>query len=204
MTSTPTIAGLVPAAGASRRMGTDKRRLPFRGATVLESTVGALRAGGLEPLVVVLEPGSPCRGLAGLAGALLVENPAPERGMLSSIRVGLAALPEDVDAVAVLPGDHPFVPRQAVSALADCFHRRRPLLLAPRYGDRRGHPLLLARELFAEAAACDDDVGLRQLVRRREQDLLLLDLEHEGADDDLDYPEDLERLELQALRRLKR
>ena len=189
------IAGLVPAAGASRRMGQDKRRIPYRGATVLETTVGVLRHGGLGPLVVVLEPDSPCRHLAGLTGALLVENPAPERGMLSSIRVGLAALPREVDAVALLPGDHPFVPPEAVRALRDHFCQHRPLLLAPRYGDRRGHPLLLARELFAEAAACGDEVGLRQLVRHRRHDLAVLDLEHEGADDDLDRPEDLERLE---------
>lgn len=175
-------------------MGQDKRRLPLRGATVLETTVSVLRDGGLGPLVVVLEPDSPCRGLPGLAGVVLVENPAPERGMLSSIRVGLAALPGEVDAVAVLPGDHPFVPRAAVVALRQHYTKLRPLLLAPRYGQRRGHPLLLGRALFAEAAACDDDVGLRQLVRRRQQDLALLDLEYEGADDDLDRPEHLDRL----------
>ncbi len=189
-----TIAGLIPAAGASRRMGTDKRRIPFRGATVLETTVASLRQGGCDPLVVVLEPDSACRELPGLRGALLVENPAPERGMLSSIRVGLAAVPAATAAAAVLPGDHPFVPHAAVAALLAHFARHRPLMLAPRYGQRRGHPLLLARELFDEASACDDDVGLRQLVRRRERDLASLELEYEGADDDLDRPEDLARL----------
>ena len=189
-----TIAGLIPAAGASRRMGTDKRRIPFRGATVLETTVASLREGGCGSLVVVLEPGSPCGELPGLADALLVENPAPERGMLSSIKVGLAAVPAEAAAAAVLPGDQPFVPPAAVAALLAHFARHRPLMLAPRYGQRRGHPLLLARELFAEAEACDDAVGLRQLVRRREQDLALLALDFHGADDDLDRPEDLARL----------
>ena len=194
MNGPPLIAGLVPAAGASRRMGVDKRRLPYRGATVLETTVGALRAGGLWPLVVVLEPGSPCRELPALLDTVRVVNPAPERGMLSSIRVGLAALPAKVVAAAVLPGDHPFAPRQAVAALRDHFLEHRPLLLAPRYGDRRGHPLLLARELFAEAAGCDDEIGLRQLVWRHHQDLEVLELDHPGADDDLDHPGDLGRL----------
>ena len=186
------IAGLIPAAGASRRMGRDKRRIPFGGRTVLETTAASLLDGGVDMLVVVLEPASPCRELPGLAGATLVENPAPERGMLSSIRVGLAAMPQEMTAAALLPGDHPFVPAAAVRALLQCFRADRPALLAPRYGDRRGHPLIIRADLFAEAAACDDSVGLRQLVRRREADVRELVLE--GSDDDLDRPEDLERL----------
>ncbi len=188
------LAGLVPAAGASRRMGQDKRRLPFRGRALLEVTVASLLDGGLDPVVVVLEPDSPCQALPGLARAILAVNPAPERGMLSSIREGLAALPAGVDAAGLLPGDHPFVPAAAVAALAARFRQDRPALLAPRYGERRGHPLFIRADLFAEAAACDDDVGLRQLVRRREADLLELPLDHDGAEDDLDRPEDLHRL----------
>jgi molybdenum cofactor cytidylyltransferase len=176
-------------------MGRDKRRLPFRGCTVLEHVVDTLRRGDVDPIVVVLEPGSPCLSLPGLETSLLATNPAPERGMLSSIRVGLAALPPGVAAAAVLPGDHPLVPPEAVSRLVEHFIRLRPLLLVPRFAGRRGHPLLLARELFEEAAACDDEVGLRQLVGRREADLELLDLPYPDAELDLDTPEDLKRLD---------
>jgi len=175
-------------------MGRDKRLLSFRGATVLETTVRSLMLGGAHPVVVVLEPGSPCADLPGLREAHLVQNPSPERGMLSSIRVGLAAVPSAAAAVALLPGDHPFVPVAAIIALLDAYREHRPLLLVPRYDGRRGHPLVVARALFAEAMACDDVVGLRQLVRAREGDLRELPLPYPGADDDLDRPEDLPRL----------
>jgi CTP:molybdopterin cytidylyltransferase MocA len=190
------LAGLVPAAGASRRMGRDKRRLPFQGQTVLEVTLDSLRQGGLNPLAVVLEPDSPCEGLAGLRDVIRLTNPSPQHGMLSSIRVGLRELARrGVDGVAVLPGDHPFVPPAAVRRLHAVFSARRPLLLAPRFGPRRGHPLVIARALFDEALACDDEVGLRQLVRRRAADLLELPLEHPGAEHDIDRPADLQRLD---------
>lgn len=194
-----TIAALIPAAGASRRMGRDKRCIPYRGQTVLETTVAVMRRAGASSLWVVLEQASPCRALPGLADAHLLENPRPERGMLSSIRVGLEALGESVDAVAVQPGDHPFVPLQAVRALFDHYRSQRPLLLVPRYPraaqQMRGHPLLIARELFGAALACDDEVGLRQLLQRQKDALEVLDLDFAGADEDLDTPEDLRKLE---------
>jgi CTP:molybdopterin cytidylyltransferase MocA len=196
MERAPTIAAVVPAAGASRRMGRDKRRLGFPGGgTVLEATIALLRAGGVEAITVVLEPASPCRSLAGLAGAALAVNPDPSRGMLSSIRVGLAALGAEVEAALIQPGDHPFAPPAAIAALCAHFRSQHPLLLAPSYAGRRGHPLLLARSLFAEAAACDDAVGLRQLLERRAPDLRALAWDAPGGDDDLDRPEDLARLE---------
>ena len=161
----------------------------------------SLRAGGVDQVLVVLEAGSPCADLPGLAGALLAVNPRPERGMLSSIRAGLAALPAGAGAAAVLPGDHPFVPPAAIAALLARFEAEAPLLLAPSYAGERGHPLLLHRALFAEAAACDDAIGLRQLLERRAADLRVLELDAPGAEQDLDHPEDLRWLERRGGRR---
>jgi nicotine blue oxidoreductase len=192
------VAGLIPAAGSSRRLGTDKRLLPWpTGGTLLEATLRALADGGAAPIVVVLEPGSPCHRLRALAGATIATNPEPERGMLSSVRVGLAALPAAAAAVAVLPGDHPFAPPAAIAALIAHYRAERPLLLAPRYAGRRGHPLVVDRSLLEEARACDDIVGLQQLLERRAADLRELAWDGEGAeqaDADLDTTADLHRL----------
>ena len=184
------VVGLVPAAGASRRMGTDKRRLPLGDATVLETTVASLRDGGIDRVVVVLEPASPCRDLPGLKDVIVATNPSPQEGMLSSIWAGLDALPDDARAAALLPGDHPFVPPEAVAKLLAHFARHEPPLLAPRYGDRRGHPLIIHRDLFSEAKTCDPSVGLRQLVHRRADDVVELPMEHRHAEQDLDTPQD--------------
>jgi molybdenum cofactor cytidylyltransferase len=162
---------------------------------VIEVTVATLRDGGLWPIVVVLEPGSPCAALPGLQrDVLLVTNPDPARGMLSSIREGLAALPAAVEAVAVQPGDHAFLPPAAVRALCACFARVGPALIVPRYPEGRGHPLLVPRALFAAAGACDDAIGLRQLVARCAAQLVELPLDLAGADADIDRPADLSRL----------
>ena len=190
----PLVVGLVPAAGASRRMGQDKRLLPYRGATVLEITVRSLEQGGISPVVVILEPDSPCRRLEGLREVIIAVNPDPARGMLSSIREGLGRVPAQALAAAVLPGDHPFVPPTVNSSLRQAFLYRQPPLLSPRYGQRRGHPLFIHRDLFEEAARCDDRIGLRQLVTLHEPELVEVPFADPRAEDDLDRPEDLARL----------
>lgn len=196
----PLIVGLVPAAGASRRLGQDKRRLAIGNLTVLETTVNSLRQAGLSSIFVVLEENSPCADLSGLQDTTQVINPQPERGMLSSIRQGLiqiAATAPTAQAVALLPGDHPFVPSATIATLLDNWRQAQPpfLLLAPCYEGRRGHPLIIHRSLFAEAAACDDQIGLRQLVHHHENDVRLIKFAGAEAEDDLDTPEDLTRLQ---------
>ena len=74
------------------------------------------------------------------------------------------------------------------AALGGAFHQRAPPVLIAASGS---HPLLIHRTLFAEAAACSDAIGLRQLVQRRTEDLRQLPCDAPDAEADLDRPEDL-------------
>src|SRR5687767_7060979 len=85
-------AAVVPAAGASTRMGKPKLLLPWGQTTVLESTLAALQGGGVEAVVVVLAPDGPLSRWTPPPGVRCAVNPAPAQGMLSSVRAGLEAL----------------------------------------------------------------------------------------------------------------
>jgi molybdenum cofactor cytidylyltransferase len=192
--SAPIIAGLIPAAGFSRRMGCDKRLLLYGDKTVLETTAASLHQAGISPIIIVVEADSPCLALPGLQGMLFAVNPHPQQGMLSSIRIGLQTIPMHAEAVAVLPGDHPFVPSTIIRSMIDYYLNHRPKILVPQYSGKRGHPLIIHRSLFSQAMACDDQIGLRQLIQNNPDELVVLDLVAPDAECDLDLPSDLEKL----------
>lgn len=190
------ITTVVPAAGASKRLGQDKRQLIVGDKPLLKHVVSILQQGGVHRVVVVLEPNSVCQKFfQSIPNSSVIINPHPERGMLSSIQCGLRALSPAIDAAMILPGDHPFVTSEVVRKLLATYEETRALLTLPRYGKKRGHPIILDRRLFAEALQCDEQIGLRQLVWNHENDACevffpgLEDLER-----DIDVPDDLTRL----------
>ncbi|HEX2644515.1 MAG TPA: nucleotidyltransferase family protein [Thermoanaerobaculia bacterium] len=194
-------AAVLPAAGLSRRMGRPKLLLPFRGRPVVAGVVEALRRAGVGPIVLVTSAErTDIQEWARAAGLLLAVNPAPERGMLSSIQTGVAALGGGDDlarrreVLLVAPADLPGLQAATVTELLRRQAESAAPLAVPVAGGRRGHPLAIAPGLIPEIATLDLDVGLRQLLDRHAAEVLEVEVEDPGAVDDVDTPQDYERL----------
>jgi len=193
-------AGIVLAGGASRRMGTAKAGLLLDGRTFLEHALAALADGGADALVVVTgaAPASVIAALPAAREVAVVQNPAPERGQLSSLKVALehvaATWPEVTTAVVELV-DHPAVQPATVRALLDAA-RARPScpIVVPVHRGERGHPVLFARGVWHELLATDDDLGARAVVRADPSRVALVDVDDPGILVDVDTPADLRRL----------
>ena len=143
------VAGLVLAAGGSRRLGQPKQLLPFGDATLLDHTLGTARACGFDQLVCVVGGGAgPIRETVDLAGADVVENHDFGTGCSSSIAAALGAVDPRCDVLVLMLGDQPGVTPATVAALLD--GRGDAPLAACRYDDGRGHPLAFARSTFPE------------------------------------------------------
>lgn len=188
---------IVPAAGASRRMGVPKLLLPYRGGTVLSCLIGALREGGISRIVLVAAPGDQALETWGKeSGVLVALNPDPERGMLSSILAGIsalggaAALALGGEPLAVCPAD---LPELRPSTVAAVLQVRAPLAV-PSYRGQRGHPLVISAELIPEIESLDLDTGLRELLARHSDRLFKLEVDDPGAVRDVDTPEDYSSL----------
>jgi molybdenum cofactor cytidylyltransferase len=224
-------AAIVPAAGSSRRMGRPKLLLPFAGegageggGTVIGATLAALAAGGAGRIAVVTREGDrPLRawlrgeaaaeiarrtGRAAGAGPELVAvaNPHPERGMLSSIVIGLEALggprrrgaggpgSSGPEPLLVCPADLPELAPATVAAVLSRLAASGAELAVPVQAGRRGHPLAIAAGLAAEIPGLDPAVGLRQLLERHPDRLAEVPVADPGCIRDLDTAEDYRRL----------
>lgn len=195
---------VVPAAGASRRMGRPKLLLPYGGGTVVGATVAALRGGGARTVVLVVAPAGRGQGAEELAawgrerGLVVAVNPDPGRGMLSSVQEGIAALgaAPGGSRLLVCPGDLPRLQAGTVRRLLAAQGTSGEPLAVPTWQGRRGHPLLIAPAVVAEIATLEPAVGLRQLLERHPGEVLALPVDDPGVLADLDTTE-----EYAALRR---
>ena len=186
---------ILPGAGASRRMGRPKLLLPYRNSTLVGSVVEALRGGGVSTIVLVTSPGDEdLRAWAREAGVRTAVNPDPGRGMLSSIREGLAALGGTGEILLVSPADLPALRSETVAALVQRMEETGAPLAVPVYQGKRGHPLAIAPALIPEIETLDPDVGLKQLRDRHEERLLEVEVEDPGVVQDVDTPEEYENL----------
>ncbi|MGH7565853.1 MAG: nucleotidyltransferase family protein [Gemmatimonadota bacterium] len=190
------VGGIVLAAGRSSRMGASKALLEIGGETFLERAIGILLEGGCETVAVVLAVGEgsgrPGK-LAHARGARPVENPIEGAEQIDSLRLGLEALPEDADAAIALPVDHPLANAGTVAALIRTFRSSGAPIVRPVYHDHPGHPVLFAREVWAELADPDLVEGAREVVHRHAEEIRDVAIDDRGVTVDVDTPEDYER-----------
>ncbi|MGH7557627.1 MAG: nucleotidyltransferase family protein [Gemmatimonadota bacterium] len=190
------VAGIVLAGGRSSRMGEPKALLDVEGTSFLERAARVLAEGGCDPVFVVVPPGETGERLLELArraGARGIVNPEPDAEQIDSLRVGLEALEPHVVAAAVLPVDHPRVRTATIAALLAAFHASGAPIVRPIYGDRPGHPVLFARDLWTELRAPDLEEGARDVVHRHHGEIEEVPVDDPGLVIDVNTPEEYAR-----------
>jgi molybdenum cofactor cytidylyltransferase len=191
------IVAILPAAGESRRMGRPKLLLPVHGGPMVAGVVNALFGGGAEEIVLVTAvDDEDLQGWARRAGVDCAVNPDPSRGMLSSIREGIAALGGAAElarqgtTLLISPADLPNLQAETVVDLLRRMRESGAPLALPVVRGQRGHPLAVAPALISEIETLDLAIGLKQLRDRHLAELLEVAVEDAGVVQDVDTPED--------------
>ena len=188
------VEAILLAAGESRRMGYPKPLLRIGPNTFLEVLARAILQSVNRLIVVVGAHGKAVRAaIPADARIAVVENPDYRRGQLSSIKAALPQIGREAGAAMIHLADHPMVRPETFRAVVDEFRRGGKPVVIARHGGRRGHPVLFARELFAELAAAPEDQGARAVVARDPARVAYVDVDDSGILTDLDTPEDLAR-----------
>lgn len=167
------ICGVILSAGASSRMGRDKALLPWPpGAfsqTLLSASITALKPFAENVVVVAGHNAGTLAALIAANGAAMAENPTPERGQFSSFQIGLReALACGCDAAMITLVDCPPLSAASMRLLVESFHRavaRGKWAVAPEHNARRGHPLIVSRELITEFLAAPVTSNAREVKR---------------------------------------
>ena len=198
-------AGLILAAGSGSRFGGGKMRARLDGRPLSAHVLDAARAAGLGRLVLVLgrdaaavRDAISAADPAALAGLLVAVNPAPERGLATSLRLGLAAATAGPApaGILVLLGDQPRVRPDVIAALLDASVSARSdtLAVVPEYADDGAqNPVLLLPAAWLLVAELDGDRGLGALLAARPE--LVVRVPVAGANPDVDTLADLANLE---------
>jgi len=163
----PRVAAIVLAAGQGRRMGgPNKLAATIGGRPLVRIAAEAAAASAAAAVVVVTGHQRDVVGAA-LAGldVKAVHNPDYAEGLSTSLRRGLAALPDDVDAAVVLLADMPGIDAAVIDRLVAAFDPGAgTLIVVPTFEGKRGNPVLWSRRLFPELAGVAGDTGGRHLI----------------------------------------
>ncbi len=177
-------------------MGRDKACLGYNNSTFLETILNNLAEAGVERVAVVLgHHAEEIRRSVNLKGAEAVMNPDYRLGQTSSLQMGLKAVESpELEAIVLCLVDHPAVSAQTFRRLIDAFCESHAPVVIPTHQGRRGHPVVIGRQLFDELKSLGPDAGANTVVRKHREATQFVEVNDPGILLDIDDPESYRRL----------
>ena len=193
----PKIAGLLLAAGSSRRMGKENKLLTDVDGTAMVTRVAKqITASQAEGLMVVTghEKDQVELALKNYATGF-VHNPDFADGLSTSLKTGLRALPDNIDGAIVCLGDMPLVKAEHIDQLIRAFD---PVegrsICVPVHGRKRGNPVVWSKRFITEILSVTGDIGARHLLEEHADQVIEVAIEQDGVLFDIDTPDRLVEL----------
>lgn len=182
---------VVMAAGNARRFGENKLAAKLQGRSLILRALEAVPPEEFDEVTVVTQYPEVLE-LAEKFGFTALRNPHPDWGISHTIELGLRTL-KDCGGVMFLVSDQPLLKQESVRKLTALWHSQPDKIAALSHGGVRGNPCLFPARFFPELLELQEDHGGNTVIRRHEDELLLLDVSPEELTD-VDTPKALEGL----------
>lgn len=186
------LALIMLAAGNSRRFGSNKLMYEVDGVPMYQCTLRLLqKAAERIPdsrIVVVTQPQySEIIDVVKETGAEVLFNPKPERGIASSMQIGLE-IAKDADACLFTVSDQPWLTAETIIALYDAFQSENKGMACTVWGEKTGNPCIFSKKYYRKLMEITGDKGGKQIIKRYPEDVTYLKISDEREQQDVDVP----------------
>lgn len=190
------IAGLYLAAGLGRRFGGDKLLHEVGGQPLFSHSLHHCLSSTLPEVWVVTGP-RPSKleevirkRHAGDPKLNFLENADPERGLVSSLRIGLEAVKDGCAGAMVLLADMPLVTADIIDTLIEAFEKSGGIVIPECDGELR-HPRIIPARLFDEFLTLGDDRTGADIIAAHRDDIVAVRVGEASNYVDIDHPDDV-------------
>lgn len=182
---------VVMAAGNARRYGDNKLAAQLRGRSLILRALEAVPSEQFNAVVVVTQYPEIMRLVKDFHFSA-IRNEHPDYGISHTIKLGLTSL-RDCDGVLFLVSDQPLLRRESVADLTQFWKTQPEKIAALAHGGVRGNPCIFPSRFFPELLELQEDHGGNTVIRRHEEDLVLLEVDEQELTD-VDTPQAMEAL----------
>ena len=190
----PSISGILLAAGLSSRMGEPKQLLRFEESTIVETVVDNMLGAKFDEVIVVVgHRAAEVQEQLRTRPVRIVFNANYREGMLTSAQAGIKAL-EQSEAFALMLVDQPFITTALINQVVDAYVQTDKGIALPSYNYKRGHPVIFDQQYAGEILGLDTESGgVRTLFKKYDNDIHYVPVDTDRVLRDIDYREDYKR-----------
>ena len=197
VTREPNILALLLAAGSSKRMGKKNKLLTdFNGTKMIVHIADQIKKSkvGQTTVVTGYEADQVTSALKHLTSNF-VHNPDYTKGLSTSVKIGLNAVPDGIDGVIIFLGDMPLVKSRDINSIIEAFNPTEGRsICVPIHGRKRGNPVLWGKQYITEILSISGDIGARHLLETHSDQISEVTIDTDGVLFDVDTPERLKEL----------
>ena len=171
--------------------------LQLDGVPLIQRQISALTAAGIPALVVVVGHYRDNITLALQSlPVTVIPNPNPDDGQTSSLKLGLQALPPDIDTVLVALADQPLINAQDIRDLIAAYHVRPDFVhvVQPEVNGQPGNPVMFTAQVREAILAGNANFGCKQWQAAHPQAVLRWTTPNPHYRTDIDSEQDIQAL----------